>query len=136
MQDFMRDVRGDLATMTATVEELRTQLVPILENANRISVNIRSITTSLDTQMLRVEETVTDVLDVVRGTIDDLERVKDDLVGTLEAPIAMVRDTTSGAISLIGKIVGGLSAFLGRDRPIRNASRRRPMWDDADDEVA
>jgi hypothetical protein len=63
------------------------------------------MTANVEQQLLHIQETIDDALDVVRGTIDDVERLKDSLVSTVEGPVALVRDVSDGAL---GAIAAGL----------------------------
>jgi uncharacterized protein YoxC len=113
VKQILTDVRGDLATVVATVDDLKTEVMPILGNVNGITSNINSITNGLQTQMISVHETIDDTLDVVRGTIDDIERLKDQLVATVEGPVSLVKTTTDGAVGAVFKGVGLLRRLMG-----------------------
>jgi hypothetical protein len=113
VKQILTDARADLATVVATVNDVKTEVMPILGNVNGITSNINSITNGLQTQMISVHETIDDTLDVVRGTIDDLERLKDELVATVEGPMSLVKSTTDGAVGAVFKGFGLLRRVFG-----------------------
>lgn len=110
---ILGDVRTDMATVVSTVDDLKTELLPILGNVNGITANVNAMTNGLQTQMISVHETIDDTLDVVRGTIDDIERLKDQLVATVEGPMSLVKTTTDGAVGAVFKGVGLLRRLMG-----------------------
>src|ERR1700751_1374804 len=81
------EVRGDLSVAVETVNEVKSQVLPILGNVNSITANVTNITSGLQAQMIEVHETIDDALNVIRGTIDDIERLKDEVVSTVEGPV-------------------------------------------------
>ena len=124
VKDVVVEVRGDLSTVLQTVEEVKAEILPILGNVNNITANVTSITNGLQTQMISVHETIDDTLDVVRGTIDDIERLKNQLVATVEGPVALARATTEGTVGTIFKGVGLISKFFSKKNTDTYASTR------------
>jgi len=116
VKDVLVEVRGDLSNVVQTIDEVKAEVLPILGNVNNITANVTSITNGLQTQMISVHETIDDTLDVVRGTIDDIERLKNQLVATVEGPVSLVRATTDGAIGSVFKGVSLLSKFFGKKK--------------------
>lgn len=114
VKDLLRDVRSDLSIIVETVTDIKSQVLPILGNVNSIASNITTISNGIQAQMVTIQETIDDALDVVRGTIDDLERLKDEVVSSVEGPIQLVRTTANGTIGAIGKVVTILSRFVGK----------------------
>jgi uncharacterized protein YoxC len=120
------EVRGDLTVMVETIKEVRSQILPILGNVNNITSNVTSITSGLQEQMVSVHETIDDALNVLRGTIDDIERLKDDVVATVEGPMSFARSASDGAVGVLFKGVKLLTGILGKkkDRGSKSDSDR------------
>jgi uncharacterized protein YoxC len=124
MQELLAQLEDDLHTAAAAADEIRAGIMPILGNMTHITANVSKITAGVQNQMVGVHETIDDALDIVRGTLDDIERVKNEVVATVEGPITMVRDTANGAFgtalrvaNMILKLVGnrkGKSSMNGR----------------------
>jgi uncharacterized protein YoxC len=123
-QIMIAEARQDVQRIVSTVDQLKSQILPIMANVEDITFKVNTITDGVQKQMVNVHATVEDTLDVVRGTIDDIERIKDELVGTVEAPVKLVRSSMQGsvgaimgAVSLIKKLVGGGSNGKSASRP-------------------
>lgn len=129
-QVMIAEARQDVQRIVGTVDQLKSQIMPIMSNVNDITFKVNTITDGVQKQMVNVHATVEDTLDVVRGTIDDVERIKNELVGTVEAPVKLVRTSMQGsvgaimgAVGLIKKLVGGNSTSTSNNgRTNRNAS--------------
>src|SRR5437763_16604960 len=87
IQPLLAEVRSDVHSMVGVVDDIKSQILPILNNVDGITSNVKgitgnvnSITTGLQDQMIGVHETIDDALNVIRGTLDDLERLKNDVV--------------------------------------------------------
>lgn len=113
-QVMITEARTDIHTLTETVTELKTQVVPILGNVNELTYKVNTLADGVQSQLDSIRDTVDDTLDVVRGTIDDVERIKNELVATVEGPVRLVQTSVGGAVgairtgvNLIKKIVGG-----------------------------
>jgi uncharacterized protein YoxC len=97
------EARQDLHEFKCDIHEMKTEAMPILENLQQLTIRANSIADSVQSQMVTIQETVDDTLDVVRGTIDDVERLKNEVVGIVEGPLRMARSTSTGAIGTITK---------------------------------
>lgn len=127
-QIMIAEARNDVQKVIATVDQLKSQVVPIMANVNEITAKVNVITDGVQKQMVNVHATVEDTLDVVRGTIDDIERIKNELVGTVEAPVKLVRSSTQGAVGAIMAAVGMIRKVMGGSsdgEATRTSSRAR-----------
>ena len=111
-QSMLTQLETDFHTAAIAADEIRAGMMPILgnmtnitSNVSAITDNVSKITSGVQNQMIGVHETIDDALDVIRGTIDDIERVKDNIVSTVEGPITLVRETASGALGTIGTVL-------------------------------
>jgi hypothetical protein len=133
IQPVVTELLIDLRSIVVTVDELKVQVTPVLENMAHISSNVKgitsnvnSITTGLQKQMVGVHETIDDALDIVRGTLDDIERLKDDVVATVAGPVMMARAATNGAIGTGIKVVNILWKLFGNRKKSRvNGERKK-----------
>jgi uncharacterized protein YoxC len=133
VQPLLTEFIRDMSTIVTTVDQLKTQVTPILENMAGISSNVKgitsnvnSITTGLQNQMIGVHETIDDALDIVRGTLDDIERLKDDVVATVAVPVSVARSATTGAIGTSIKVANILWKLFGnRKRSSVNGQAKR-----------
>jgi len=116
LKDVLMEVRRDLATIVNTVDEIKTQALPILNNVSGITSNVNSITGTVQGQMETIKETIDDALTVIRGTLEDLERLKDDVVATVEGPVSLARSATGGAVGAATKVVSVLWKFFGNKK--------------------
>ncbi len=133
VKDMLQEAREDLRTVIASVEEVKTKALPILgnvtnitDNVTTITGNVSSITDGVRNQMVGVHKTVDDALDVVRGTLDDIERLKNEVVATVEGPVTLVRDTSGGVVSTAIKVISILAKLVKAVRtPSRNGQAER-----------
>jgi uncharacterized protein YoxC len=133
VQPILTEFIGDLSTIVTTVDDLKTQVTPILENMAGISSNVKGITsnvnhitTGLQNQMIGVHETIDDALDIVRGTLDDIARLKDDVVATVAVPVSVARSATTGAIGTSIKVANILWKLFGnRKKRSMNGQAKR-----------
>lgn len=97
----LTEARHDIQTLTQDFTQIKTQLMPIMDNVTQLTDKFNSIADGVQTQMVSIQDTVDDTLDVVRGTLDDIERLKDSVVGTVEGPLTLVRTGTQGAVGAV-----------------------------------
>ncbi len=102
-QKVMLEARGDLHEFKGDVRELKIKVLPILDSVSQLTVRVNSIADNVQSQMVSIQETVDDTLDVVRGTIDDVERLKNEVVGIIEGPLRVIHSTSDGAIGTVTK---------------------------------
>jgi uncharacterized protein YoxC len=112
-QVMIAEARQDVQRIVGTVDQLKSQILPIMANVNDITFKVNTITDGVQKQMVNVHATVEDTLDVVRGTIDDVERIKNELVGTVEAPVKLVRTSMQGSVGAIMGAVGLIKKLFG-----------------------
>ena len=133
IQPVVTELLVDLRSIVVTVDELKVQVTPVLENMAYISSNVKGITSNVNSitagvqkQMVGVHETIDDALDIVRGTLDDIERLKDDVVATVAGPVMMARAATNGAIGTGIKVVNILWKLFGnRKKASMNGHSKR-----------
>jgi uncharacterized protein YoxC len=128
-QVMIAEARQDVQRVMGTVDQLKSQIMPIMSNVNDITFKVNTITDGVQKQMVNVHATVEDTLDVVRGTIDDVERIKNELVGTVEAPVKLVRTSMQGSVGAIMGAVGLIKKLMGGGNSTTSAngaSRTRP----------
>jgi hypothetical protein len=102
----LRDIEKDINQMTAEVSLVRAHALPVLDNVAEISQRLSTIAEGLAPRIEAIYDTVDDTLNVVHGALDDVERIKDSVVQTIEAPLNAVKRTSTG---VVGTIVKGVS---------------------------
>jgi uncharacterized protein YoxC len=110
---LLAEAESDLHTAVAAVDEIRAGVMPILSNVRTITGSVSDIASGVQRQMVGVHETIDDALDVIRGTLDDVERLKDNVVATVEGPVTMVRETANGAIGTVLRIANVILKLVG-----------------------
>jgi phage-related protein len=115
-QAMLTHLETDFHTAAMAADEIRAGIMPILGNMTHITANVSKITSGVQNQMVGVHETIDDALDVIRGTIDDIERVKNEVVATVEGPISMVRETANGAFGTAARVVSLVLKLVGNRR--------------------
>ncbi len=113
MQELLAQLEEDLHTAAAAADEIRAGVMPILGNMTHITANVSKITAGVQNQMVGVHETIDDALDIVRGTLDDVERLKNEVVATVEGPVTMIRDTANGAFGTALRIANVILKLVG-----------------------
>ncbi len=114
MQIMLAEFESDFHTAAAAADEIRAGVMPILDNVTHITANVSKITNGVQNQMVGVHETIDDALDVIRGTLDDVERLKNNVVATVDGPISLVRETASGAIGTVLRVINVISKLTGK----------------------
>jgi uncharacterized protein YoxC len=114
MQVMLSELESDLHTAAAAADEIRAGVMPILDNMTHITANVSKITSGVQNQMVGVHETIDDALDVIRGTLDDVERLKNNVVATVEGPVSLVRETASGAIGTVLRVANMILKLTGK----------------------
>ena len=126
VKDVLDEARTDLRTIVNDVDDIKTNVIPILNNVTNITGNVSSITDGVRNQMVGVHQTVDDALDVIRGTLDDLERLKNEVVATVEGPVTLVRETSGGVVSTAIKLVSTIAKLVKAVRkPSMNGQAER-----------
>ena len=112
VHSVLTESRRDLHEITGDVREIKDKALPILDSASQLAIRANAIADGVQSQMVSIQETVDVTLDVVRGTIDDVERLKNDVVGIVEAPLHLARTTSNGAIGTVAKGVSLLAKIF------------------------
>lgn len=115
-QAMITEARNDVHVMTETITEIKTQVVPILGNVTELTYKVNSIADGVQGQLDSIRDTVDDTLDVVRGTIDDVERLKNELVATVEGPVRLVQSSVGGAVGAIKAGANLLTKLVGKSK--------------------
>jgi uncharacterized protein YoxC len=111
--ETMEVARKDLDQMTGDITQIRTSLVPILTNMADVTQRLSVISEGLQARIDGIYDTIDDAVDVARGTIDDIERIKDNVVAAIDAPISAAREKAEGIVSTIVKGVGLVKDVIG-----------------------
>ncbi len=109
----LQDIKKDVNQMTREVSLVREHAIPVLNNVADITKNVANITDGLAPRVEAIYNTVDDALNVVHGAIDDVERIKDSVVQTIESPLNMVRRTSTGVVGTIFKGVTVVRDLIG-----------------------
>ena len=126
IKDLVSEARTDVHTVVVAAEEVKEKILPILGNVTNITDNVTTITGNVSTitgnvstitdgvrgQMVGVQKTIDDALDVVRGTLDNIERLKNEVVATVEGPVMLVRDTSGGLVSTAFKAISAIAKLV------------------------
>jgi uncharacterized protein YoxC len=115
-QVMLQDIKKDVSQMAGEVTVLRIHAVPVLDNVTEITKHVSGITEGLAPRVEAIYETVDDTLNVVRGALDDVERIKDSVVQTIESPLNAVRRTTVGVVGTVFKGIGVIRELIGEFR--------------------
>ncbi len=113
MQSMLAQLETDFHTAAVAADEIRVGVMPILDNMAHITSNVSKITTGVQNQMVGVHETIDDALDVIRGTIDDVERLKNEVVATVEGPVHFARETANGAVGTAMRVANVILKLVG-----------------------
>jgi uncharacterized protein YoxC len=113
LQKVMIDAMQDVHEFTRDMHTMTEQVAPILENVRSLTVKTNSIVDGVQSQIVSIQSTVDDTLDVVRGTIDDIERLKNEVVDIVEAPLRSARGVSTGVASVVLKGAGLLVNLFG-----------------------
>jgi hypothetical protein len=105
-ESMLADIKKDVSQMASEVSIIRIHAVPVLDNIAEVAQRVSGITEGLAPRVEAIYETVDDTLNVFRGALDDVERIKDSVVETIESPLNAVKRTTTG---VVGTLVKGVS---------------------------
>ena len=112
----LEEIKKDINQMTSEVAVIRIHAIPVLDNIAEISQRVSGITEGLAPRVEAIYDTVDDTLNVVRGALDDVERIKESIVETIETPINAVRRTSTGIVGTVVKGVGVVRDLIGEFR--------------------
>ncbi|HYM19377.1 MAG TPA: hypothetical protein VEW28_00060 [Candidatus Kapabacteria bacterium] len=102
-QPMLDDVRKSATQVAADVALMRMQILPVIDSVSEITSRASRITEGLTPRVEALYDTIDDALDVAHGVIDDVERIKTEVVDTIESPLKVVRHTSNGLGSTIIK---------------------------------
>lgn len=115
-QLLLHDAKHDIDSISDDIKEMKTRILPVVENISVVTKNVSSMTEGLHSRMDDVYRTLDDVLDVAHGAIEDVERIKNNVVATIDAPISAVRNSTTGIVdglvkgmTIIKELIGSFS---------------------------
>lgn len=89
---LMEESRKDIGQISSDISHLRMHLIPVIDTMAEVSQRISTIAEGLESRIDGIYDTIDDTLDVVRGALDDAERIKENVVTTIEKPLASLRD--------------------------------------------
>ena len=115
-ETVLAESQKDFHSLTADVAQMKSEILPVLQGINDFTKRANSIADSVQSQIMSIQETVDDTLDVVRGTIDDVERIKNEVVEIVEGPLRIARSSTVTTASAIVKGLSLISGLLGARR--------------------
>jgi hypothetical protein len=95
-ETLLDDVRKSANQVATEVTLMRVQVMPVVESVADITGRVARVTENLEPRVEAIYSTIDDALDVAHGVIDDVERIKDDVVSTIESPLRVVRNTSNG----------------------------------------
>lgn len=98
-QFLMEETRKDLGRIAADVNEMKTHALPVIDNIANVTGRVASMSEGLHARIDDIYGTLDDALDVAHGAIEDIERIKGNVVATIDAPLSAVRHTSEGLVS-------------------------------------
>lgn len=105
-QYLLQETKKDIDSISNDVNEMKRQFLPVINNIADITGRVASMSEGLHARIDDIYATLDDALDVAHGAIEDVERIKDSVVATIDAPLSAVRNTTVG---IVGGLVKGVS---------------------------
>ncbi len=100
---ILTDVKKDIDQIAADVTSFKNHAIPVVDSISDVAQRLSDMTEGLAPRVDAIYETVDDVLDVAHGVIEDVERIKGEVVDTIEKPIQAARATTSGILTTVVK---------------------------------
>lgn len=98
-QFLMEETRKDLGRIAADVNEMKTHALPVIDNIANVTGRVSAMSEGLHARIDDIYGTLDDALDVAHGAIEDIERIKGNVVATIDAPLSAVRHTSEGLVS-------------------------------------
>ncbi len=105
-QYLMQETKKDIDSISSDVNEMKRHFLPVVDNIANITSRVASMSEGLHARIDDIYGTLDDALDVAHGAIEDIERIKGNVVATIDAPLSAVRNTTVG---IVGGIVKGVA---------------------------
>jgi hypothetical protein len=99
----LEDVRRDANQAANEITTIRMHMVPVIDSVAEVAQRAARISEGITPRVEAMYGTIDDALDVAHGVIEDVERIKDDVVSTIESPLKLVRNTSNGIGSTIIK---------------------------------
>lgn len=94
---LMQESKKDIGQISSDISQIKMHLLPVIDNLADVSHRVSSIAEGLETRIDGIYDTIDDTLDVVRGALDDAERIKSNVVTSIEKPLSALRDSTGGS---------------------------------------
>ncbi|HET9136879.1 MAG TPA: hypothetical protein VFO76_09585 [Candidatus Kapabacteria bacterium] len=99
----IKAVKADFDQISNDVTTLKTHLIPAIDNITEITETISGVTDGLKPRVDAIYNTVDDALDIAHGLLEDVERIKSEVVETIEKPIVAFKTTSDGVLSTVIK---------------------------------
>lgn len=99
----IKSVKADFDQIASDITSLKTHLIPAIDNITEITESISGVTEGLKPRVDAIYSTVDDALDVAHGVLEDVERLKSEIVETIEKPIVAFKATSDGVLSTVIK---------------------------------
>jgi len=101
---LMQESKKDIGQISSDISQIKMHLLPVIDNLAEVSQRVSTIAEGLESRIDGIYDTIDDTLDVVRGALDDAERIKSNVVSSIEKPLATLRDVAgSGTVSSVLK---------------------------------
>jgi hypothetical protein len=101
---LMQESKKDIGQISSDISQIKMHLLPVIDNLAEVSQRVSTIAEGLESRIDGIYDTIDDTLDVVRGALDDAERIKSNVVSSIEKPLAAIRDVgSSGTFSSVLK---------------------------------
>ncbi|MEO6938748.1 MAG: hypothetical protein ABI444_01190, partial [Candidatus Kapaibacterium sp.] len=111
----------------------KTQTLPVLSDLRDLTLKANAIADGVQSQMVNIHSVIDGALDVVRGTIDDAERLKNDVVDLVQGPISLVKSSSASTIGLAIKGMNLLTKLLNKGKHSTNGSVKVEFRDSPDE---
>jgi uncharacterized protein YoxC len=111
-QIWMDETRKGMMMIADDVHDMKSRMVPVINTLSDITARTAVLTEGLQSRVDTIYETIDDALDVARGAIDDIDRIKNEIVATVQAPIHAARQGSEGLVSTIVKGVGFVKEII------------------------
>jgi uncharacterized protein YoxC len=129
----LKQVGNDFHALASDVSELKTQTLPVLSDLRDLTLKANAIADGVQSQMVNIHSVIDGALDVVRGTIDDAERLKNDVVDLVQGPISLVKSSSASTIGLAIKGMNLLTKLLNKGKHSTNGSVKVEFRDSPDE---
>jgi len=98
-QYLMQETKKDIDSISSDVNEMKRHFLPVVDNIANITSGVASMSEGFHARIDVIYATFDDALDVAHGAIEDIDRIKGNVVATIDAPLSAVRHTSEGLVS-------------------------------------